>query len=100
MTFAGAVGNTTALTSFASAAGSTTAINGGLMRTTGTQTYDGALVDRSADHAADDERVHHRERTGQRASGTLTFVAGTGAVSMLNPLNDFGTVAIHQRRRR
>ena len=92
VTFGGAVGNTTALTSFASTGGSTTAINGGLMRTTGTQVYAGALVVGSPATLQTTNSSITALGPVNASSGALTFVAGSGAVTMLNPLNDLGSV--------
>ena len=92
LTFGGAVGNTTALTSFANTGASTTAINGGLMRTTGTQIYDGALVIGSPTTLQTTNAAITANGAVNASSGALTFVAGSGTVTMLNPLNDFSSV--------
>ncbi len=92
LTFGGAVGNTTALTSFANTGGGTTAIDGGLMRTTGTQIYDGALVIGSPATLQTTNAAIAANGAVNASSGALTFVAGSGTVTMLNPLNDFSSV--------
>lgn len=92
LTFGGAVGNTTAPTSFSSSVGSITAINGGLVRTTGAQVYGGALVVGSPATLQTTNSSVTGAGPVNASSGALTFVAGSGAVTMLNPLNDFGSV--------
>ena len=91
VTFAAAVGGSTALTSFASAASGTTMVSGALLRTTGTQVHGGALlIGPSTTLQTTDAAI---TATGP-VSGSLTLATGAGNVSMLNPLNDLGTVAV------
>ncbi len=93
--FANTVGATTPLTSFASNAGATTRINGGVLRTSGTQSYDGALVTGGATQL----RTTNSSISGQGAvnasTGTLTIIAGAGDVTFANAANDFSSVVIN-----
>ena len=94
VSFANTIGATTALTSFTSNAGSTTGVNGGLLRTTGAQSYNGALTTGGPTTLQTTNSDITANGTVNAAAGTLTFAAGAGNVTMSNAVNDFGTVAI------
>ncbi len=94
VTFGNAVGATTPLTSFASGGLTTTRINGGSLRTTGTQLYDGALILGGATTLRTTNSSIVANGAVNASAGALTLVAGTGAVTLTNAANDFGTIAI------
>ena len=93
LTFGGAVGGATALASFASAATNATVI-GGSFRTTGTQSYNGALTTTAPTTLTTTNSAIGASGAVNSTAGALTFATGTGAVTMTNAANDFGTVAI------
>ena len=92
--FANSVGATTPLTLFSNGTNATTRIDGGLLRTSGTQLYDGALV-LGADATLQTTNAGIAANGAVDASaGVLTLATGSGAITMPNPANQFGAVAI------
>jgi filamentous hemagglutinin family protein len=90
--FNGAVGGTMALASFANAATNSTSIGGGTFRTTGTQTYNGALTTTLPTTLTTTNAAISAPGAVNSIAGALTVATGTGAVTMTNAANDFGTV--------
>ncbi|MCC6608242.1 MAG: autotransporter-associated beta strand repeat-containing protein, partial [Burkholderiales bacterium] len=94
ITFGGAVGGVTPLASLASAAGTTLDVNGGLVRTAGTQTYDGPVTTGAPTTLQTTNAAIVANGAVTATAGTLTLNTGTGAVTMTNGANDFVTVTI------
>jgi hypothetical protein len=93
VTFGAAIGSGTALASFFGDATTTLSINGGLVKTNGLQSYFGhttfgapATLTSSGGNITASGLV--------AASGKMTFVAGSGNISIDNALNDLTTVEV------
>jgi len=95
VTLGGTVGNTTAPASLTQSVTTALNLNGGLVRTSGSQTYNGATTIGA---------VTTLRTTGgggisapgavTATAGTLTLDTGSGAATFNNVANDFGTVAV------
>ncbi len=94
VTFGNTVGNLTPLASLTSAAGTALNVNGGLVRTTGTQTYNGSLTTGAPTTLQTTNANVTANGAVTATAGTLTLNTGTGNVSMTNAANDFGTVSV------
>ncbi len=94
VTLAGAVGNSTPLASLTDNAGLLN-INGGLVRTTGAQAYNAAVVTGGATTLVTTAGGSVSMNGAINATaGTLTLDTGAGNATLNNPLNNFGTVQV------
>jgi len=94
-TFGGAVGANAALDSVTTDAPGSVALDGGLVRTTGAQTYDDAVIlggPTSLVTIADGGLTAGGAFDG--VAGTLTLDLGAGAAVLTNAANDFGVVEV------
>jgi filamentous hemagglutinin family protein len=95
VTFGATVGAATALASLTQNAATRLNINGGLVRTAGAQTYNGTVTTNGPTTlrtTANGDVTAAGRFTA--TAGTLTLDTGTGDATLVNPLNDFGTVAV------
>ena len=106
-TFAGAIGNTTALASITTNAAGTTAINGGTLTTTGAQTYNDAVtlganttLNAGAGNITFGNTVNGAQSLTANSTGATTFLGAVGNTTALTSLttNVGGTTDINGGR--
>ncbi|MFZ2540654.1 MAG: autotransporter-associated beta strand repeat-containing protein, partial [Gallionella sp.] len=92
VTLGGAIGNSVALAALTGAAGTALNINGSAVSTSGAQTYSGTTTFGAATLLT----AGNISATGAVTAtvGILTLATGAGNVTLANPGNNFGTVAV------
>jgi autotransporter-associated beta strand protein len=94
ITFGNAVGSLTPLGSITTAAGTTLNVDGGLLRTAGTQIYNGPVTAGGPTTLQTTNSSVVANGAVTATAGTLTLNTGTGNVTMTSAANDFVTVTI------